>query len=427
MSETNPPSNNASSGQGLPPGAPPPGANAAPEGGGSPGRRRTSVGCHPSTLIAQNISRKNHRYAHRLLIALSLALVVIALGSAYLHVCSSQVGERVGAKLLGTNFLGVLQRLQLDPTNSVQLDNAGRVTSMSVMDLRWCVGQDNAATIIAALQERSSRINDLSGRTIDRALLEFNVRFNSGVLSTNARARFEQLNKFIRAGDFSEGAATFTMIVQGWTDETRKLVGEKAIFELAFGLEELAQLKREQEAVLLAIRPPRMHLVFWSSPQGALVEAVIWSVIGTLVNLLLNISSAHARGEFRRDESWVIASKLIYGPVLSFALILTIYFGVLNAGTEVRFWLLPLLAFVFGYNTRKVAIAIDNWSERVFQVISKSIENEAAAWEANAAKHAAAAALQADRPKTLSEMIENSSQVVDIAVTAATIKQQNET
>src|SRR4051812_21311071 len=178
----------------------------SPHQSGSPRSHRLQVNEHPSTNEAREIREKNHAFAHRMLLILNLLLVFTALGSAYLHLCSSDVGEQVGVKFLGTNYLGMLQRLKLDPTNSVQLDNAGRVASISALDVRWCVGQDNASTVIAGLQERSDRINQLIGRTVDRALLEFTVRFNSGALSGNTQTNFALLNKDIRAGDFREAA-----------------------------------------------------------------------------------------------------------------------------------------------------------------------------------------------------------------------------
>jgi hypothetical protein len=321
----------------------------------------------------------------------------------------------------------VLARLKPDPTTAIRLDEAGRIRSFSETDLQWYVGREQGAAIAAALRDRSRRINELEDRIIRQGLLEFMVRFSGGVgLGAGARNQLEALTTNVHLCQYTEATKEFTQIIQGWSDETRKRVGEREVFELNYGLAELARLQREQTNSLgVNLHPPRMHQIFWSSPIGALLEAIVWSVIGTLVNLMVNVSHAHSRGRFRKDEIWVSISKVIYGPVLSFVLILAIYFGVLNAGTEMRFWLLPLLGFLFGYNTRKLAMIIDRLSEKMLGAVGESARAKSD-WEARAAGHAAAAVQAEARPRSLSEMKEQAKQVLDSAIVAATIKQQSE-
>jgi hypothetical protein len=262
---------------------------------------------------------------------------------------------------------------------------------------------------------------------VRQALLEFQVRFPGHAdLRPTARARIDQLATDANAGRFDQAAALFTVIAQGLSDDTRKTIGEKSIFDLNYGLGELARLQHAQKDSLgMALEPPLMHQIFWMSPRGALTEAVWWSVLGTLVNLLLNVSQARALGRFKPDEVWVSLAKLVYGPALSFILILALYFGLLDAGTETRFWFLPLAGFLFGYNTRKIAALIDQLSTKLLGNTSASIDRIGAA-EAQAAGHAAAALRAQAQPRTFAELKQLAPVVSHSATVAAVIQQQNE-
>ena len=230
--------------------------------------------------------------------------------------------------------------------------------------------------------------------------------------------------------------------MQGWSDETRRAVGEKSIFDLGYGLAELQRLKTAQVSTLgRTLEPPLVHQIFWMSPVGALAEAVWWSVFGTFVNLLLNVSQARAVGRFRPDEVWVSLAKLVYGPALSFVLVLTLYFGVLDAGTEMRFWFLPLAGFLFGYNAPKVAVVIVQLSAKLLgntaatgaasattgapRRSTTASVNQLGAAQAQAATSAAAALRAQARPASLGELKQLAPGIADTATVAAVIKQQS--
>ncbi|MEW6156931.1 MAG: hypothetical protein AB1813_05825 [Verrucomicrobiota bacterium] len=380
---------------------------------------------HASFRTATSLKEAHQKQANKFLRELWCLLAFVVFLTVMLHLASA---EPIANELnIPQPIRSLLSRLRIDPTNAVTLDRAGRVVSLINEDLRWYVGKDQAALIAAALIDRTRRIDDLEDRIVRQALLEFKVKFSAGFgLPLAARDQLNRLGDHAQSNDFRAASSLLTEIVQGWSDETRKKVGEQAIFELNYGLEELARLQKAQVASLgVNLQPPRMHQIFWSSPVGALLEAIVWSIIGTLVNLILNVSQAHSRGKFRPDEIWVSRSKLIYGPVLSFVLILAIYFGILNAGTEMRFWLLPLLGFVFGYNTRKLAMLIDRLSEKLLGEASKSARQQSE-WETRAAQHAAAAVMNEARPQSLAEMKEQARRVVESAIVAATIRHQNE-
>ena len=208
----------------------------------------------------------------------------------------------------------------------VEFDSAGRIRRIGERDLQWYLGRDETAKLVGELTARSQQIDALEDRVVRQALFEFQVRFSAiGDLTPAARQRIDELAGQGRAGNYGAAAALFTKVMQGWSDETRRAVGEKSIFDLGYGLAELQRLKTAQVSTLgRTLEPPLVHQIFWMSPVGALAEAVWWSVFGTFVNLLLNVSQARAVGRFRPDEVWVSLAKLVYGPALSFVLVLTL-------------------------------------------------------------------------------------------------------
>jgi len=375
---------------------------------------------HPCFRKANELRESSQRISRWFLLALWLTLGA-SIGA---YVSFHLVGTSVARDFVPRSLTNVVARLRTDPVRPVQLDSAGRVVYLSEADLRWYRGRDQTAALVAGLKERTQRITELEDKVVQQALLEFQVRFGS---AGGLKDDLDNVTRQARTGNFAAASALLTDIVKGWSDETRKRVGEKAIFDLNYGLGELARLQAQQTNSLgLNLEPPRMHRIFWSTPPGALLEAVFWSLFGTLVNLVVNISQARAQGRFRSDEIWVSISKIIYGPILSLVLILSIYFGLLDAGTEIRFWFLPLAGFLFGYNTRKTAMVIDQLSEKLLGTASKSIR-QSFQWQAQAADRAAAAVRAESTPRSLSELKEQVTAVADSATVAAVIKHQSKT
>lgn len=350
----------------------------------------------------------NDRASHWLLFSLNCLLLLAAVLYLYLH------------------KIHPVKETIWKPEDLVQLDCAGRLNYLSEYDIRWYLGREDTATLVASLKDRSQRIDELEDKIVRQSLLEFQVRFGSaGDLSPEARRKIQEFANQARSGEFSNAAVLFTGIVGNWTDETRKFVGENSIFDLNYGLGELARIKHQQIGSLSKIlQPPLIHQIFWMSPRWALLEAIYWSLFGTLVNLVVNISQARADGRFTTDERWISLSKIIYGPILSFVLILAIYFGMINPGTEIRFWFLPLAGFLFGYNTRKTAVLIDKLSAKLLGATDKSID-QLGQLKAQSAAHAADAIRAKARPANFSELKQQALIVADTATTAAVLNQQN--
>jgi hypothetical protein len=71
---------------------------------------------------------------------------------------------------------------------------------------------------------------------------------------------------------------------------------------------------------------------------------------------------------------------------------------------EVRFWLLPLLGFTFGYNTRKTALLVDRISDRIFTAVGASAARIGSATDGTGAKVAADGVAAAAQPASLPQM-----------------------
>jgi len=355
-------------------------------------------------------AERNHKLSDRLLWTLVLLLITSA------------------ALYIAAHMYWPPKKTLWCPNKLVQLDDAGRVCHISETDIRWYLGRDETTALAASMKQRSEEIDQLEDKIVRQALLEFQVRFSgAGDLSSDARSQITNFAAAARAGNFSEAADQFNQILSGWTEATRQFAGENNIFDLNYGLEELARLKDQQTHSLKDIlQPPAVHQIFWMNPALSLLECVWWAFFGTIVNLLVNISQARADGRFSPDEKWICLSKLVYGPILSSVLIMAIYFGMLNPGTEVRFWFLPLAGFLFGYHTRKTAVLIDKLGTKLLGNVNKSIDELGQA-KAQAAGHAADAIMAKTKPRNFTELKQQAVIVADTAITTAVLKQQSTT
>lgn len=132
-------------------------------------------------------------------------------------------------------------------------------------------------------------------------------------------------------------------------------------------------LRMEQEADIASLRAPEKVLFFWSSPIGLIVEVLVWSLLGVLTNLALATSEAVRKKQYKPVERFVGYTKLAYGPVLALVLSLMVVYGMIDVGSyQVRSWALPLVAFLFGFASRRTARVIDRAASRVLGDAEKS-------------------------------------------------------
>jgi hypothetical protein len=223
---------------------------------------------HPSFHRGAMMREQNLALAHTVLSRLRFWLIgtVIFFGLAHL-LTTMPILEKLPRD---STVRILLTGLRKDSVSPVILDGGGRVISISDLDLRWQVGRDEAAAIRSGLEDRSKRISDLRDQTVDQALLEFRVKLGGGIGATPTLKRLlEEIeicvsstnnntagsNYGSKANNFELASEKFTELIEGWGEETRQRVGEAAIFELNYGLEELATLKREQEEVAANLSP----------------------------------------------------------------------------------------------------------------------------------------------------------------------------
>lgn len=364
-----------------------------------------------------------------------------------------------------------IDKLALPPKaqDLIKLDRFGRVTYLDEIDLRWYIGDAETSRIATLLRSNSDTIDKSTRGEVRQALLEFQIKFEGPQADTSlhedqdtatnsAAARWRDAHSPGPAGqgrppepddcpcshahlvgadlsphvanlqavrtEFEEGrffsaATDLRKVVQSWSPETQTTAGEASLFTLIYQLEQLSSLQDWQCSLVASAKIPEIDTVFWARPRGALLEAVIWSSMGTLVNLILNISRARSRGRYRASEVWISVSKIVYGPVLSLVLVLFIYFGIVKASVDVRFWLLPLLGFLFGYNTHKTAVTVDRLSEKLFGDIAKTTDAGLLKGSSAAAKAGAAQVAAAAKPTSIQQMKTMAPTVVQAHSTAA--------
>jgi len=315
------------------------------------------------------------------------------------------------------------------PAELIRLDRYGRLEAMSDIDLRWYLGKDAAAVLGAVIRGNSDRIDHAKTGVVNQALLEFEVKFTPAAAASDPRCAparpFDRIRQDYEAGDFAAAAQGLRNFVKGWSPDSQKQAGEVSLFNLMYQLQQLADLQEAQTHARDSLQVPYLHSIFWMRPRGALAEAVLWSIFGTLVNLIVNVAQVRARGRYRTSEVWISLSKIIYGPVLSLVLILWIYFGIIDASVEVRFWLLPLLGFIFGYNTRKTAVLVDHISDKIFTAVGASTKNAGADDDGPGAKSAADGVAAAAQPATLPQLRRMAATVAAAHLTSALIATNN--
>ncbi len=157
-------------------------------------------------------------------------------------------------------------------------------------------------------------------------------------------------------------------------------VTASALSEIRSRMARLQQLRADQQNDIDALRPPLKQMLFWMTPMGLLAEILCWGFFGVMTNTLLKTAAAMQKGPdgavaFRPREVYVGLAKMVYGPAISFVLCLAILTGLFDLlGTDIRVWALPLVAFFFGFNSRKSAQLIDRLSEKIFGSAKQSID-----------------------------------------------------
>lgn len=121
--------------------------------------------------------------------------------------------------------------------------------------------------------------------------------------------------------------------------------------------------------------PPFLARIFWVDGYWLLLETLFWSLLGVLVQLLVRSVKFLTDSNFQPRQRYVAFTKAVYGPILSMFFCMAILIGWIDIGSyEVIAWSMPLMAFVFGYNSRKIADLFNTFSQRFLGQVEKGIE-----------------------------------------------------
>jgi len=92
---------------------------------------------------------------------------------------------------------------------------------------------------------------------------------------------------------------------------------------------------------------------FWLSGNYIYWEIIFWTLFGVLCNLFYHVSEAKRKGIYRKEESYVHFSKLMYAPLISIVIYLSIdnILGTQNNSTSEHKNSLLVLSFVLGFFT----------------------------------------------------------------------------
>ncbi len=184
----------------------------------------------------------------------------------------------------------------------------------------------------------------------------------------------DALTDAIDAGKYEDALDIWRQIIR--EASPRNLDKLEAVPEsILSSLIRLRQLKREQVQAYEGLAAPRLASVFWITTNLAIAEVIFWSLGGVLTNLLINSAKFLTEGTFRPIEKYVGYTKMVYGPMVSVVVVLAILIGWIDVGSyETVSWSLPVLGFLFGYNSRKTAMLVDRLSERILGAARKSID-----------------------------------------------------
>ncbi|WP_309396566.1 hypothetical protein [Cerasicoccus maritimus] len=258
----------------------------------------------------------------------------------------------------------------------VRITNVGYADVLDPRGLDWFIGHEQAKPTLDLIRENNENIVKLRNET------------NLNVISLNNRGKYVNRPNKPRiweiTTDYNDGnyALAYKMLNEFTGNlplNTMSILnGEDMIFDkTALALKQLELLKENNETLIYDIKPTVISSWMWISPTGSLAEVLFWSLFGVITNLLVNSAKHLNSNTYRPLEEWVGWTKLIYGPFLSLIIVMAIMFGFLDTpGYESRAYTLPLLGFIFGYNTRKIANQFDKLSERVLGSVEAGINED---------------------------------------------------
>lgn len=176
-------------------------------------------------------------------------------------------------------------------------------------------------------------------------------------------------------GKPASAAMLFARLREQLTPAAEKAATAETLSDLERLLARLDALRLEQWQKAQSLRRPEKYALFWMTPQGCILEVVFWAWFGVCGNMLVSGSDARRMGQFNPALNASRFVKLVYAPMLAVALALALINGLVSVlGEETRVWSMPLLAFLFGYNSRRTAHLVDALGKKVLLQTEKSLE-----------------------------------------------------
>jgi len=255
-----------------------------------------------------------------------------------------------------------------DPAKLVAIDAYGRASIISQEDLDWSVGDPKGVPLVSQMSDRNKEI------TTRTDALSFQMQALAAAFYRPSTLPIQQA---VDGGNFS-GAVQ--LIDELWTRSSPSTLSSSDIdllIKVRQTLTELKELKVAQLATRNLLRPPEKFILFWSDPQGILVEVIFWALFGVLASLLFHSGVFVRQGRYVPMSITYAFTRIVYTPVIAVVLVLCVTVGILHvssAGT--RIWMIPLFGFLAGFNARKAAAVVSNLSSAVLDKMSGSIGKE---------------------------------------------------
>ncbi|MBO9491204.1 hypothetical protein J7384_12600 [Endozoicomonas sp. G2_1] len=281
---------------------------------------------------------------------------------------------------------------QVDLKHAYRITPQGEFLLIDVQSVKWVMGEDDAKNILARLDERTGNIRTLISQVkIDIERLTSTLK-QEGAKDSNANQTITEINAALFQNNCNtENSCNHSSCLQPcsvWDtayQQTLALSIELAQLKnfnassqisarLVKSLAELQQQAGEQYQDIKYLRASKAKSFFWSSPIGSSVEIIFFAIFGVLANLLVNSAEYLRNNNFKASERWVAYSKLIYGPILAWILVTAIAVGWFDLGDyQVGIYSLPLLAFIFGFYSRKTVSLFDKLGKRIFGSAQQSV------------------------------------------------------
>lgn len=256
-----------------------------------------------------------------------------------------------------------------------RLTPSGEVVLLDVETIVWVVGDEKATPILKRMEVHTEQIR----AQLERLLRQRNtlrqrwkeVMGNDVNLVTSPA---DGIDKAMADGDWHNALNFFTEMADQYRNSNLDpLVA--AMDQAADTIRELARIKTEQVNDASALKPSKINAIFWTSPQGSIMEVLFFAIFGVLTNLLVSSAEYLRKGKFKESEQWVAYTKLVYGPVLAVILVIAIIMGWFDIGDyKTRAYTLPLLGFIFGFASRRTLTVFDNLVGKIMGSAEQSID-----------------------------------------------------